>query len=75
MLNMSCSYSYAAKQSINRFLFLSKYVGFEVNFKEQSSYSVDSLGTGSIMQYGTSYFSKNGQPTIVVKKHGVRQRP
>ena len=45
------------------------------NFKKYSRGQIDSLGTpydyGSIMHYGSRYFSKNGKPTIVSRKPGV----
>ncbi|XP_068752848.1 zinc metalloproteinase nas-15-like isoform X1 [Montipora capricornis] len=48
---------------------------FESNFAKYSRSVIDSLGTsydyGSLMHYGSRAFSRNGLPTIVVKKQGV----
>ncbi|KAL9973954.1 hypothetical protein ACROYT_G020479 [Oculina patagonica] len=48
--------------------------GRENNFKKYSKSTIDSLGTDydyrSVMHYRATSFSKNGQPTIVVKKSG-----
>ena len=47
----------------------------EHNFRKQRSTSVYSFGVGydygSIMHYGSTAFSRNGQPTITAKRRGV----
>ncbi len=49
--------------------------GLEGNFKKRSLAVIDHLGTsydyGSVMHYGTHYFSRNGRATIVPKRSGV----
>ncbi len=49
--------------------------GEENNFQKYSSSFVNTLNTpydfGSIMHYGTHYWSKNGRPTLVPKQSGV----
>ncbi|XP_022804316.1 zinc metalloproteinase nas-13-like, partial [Stylophora pistillata] len=58
--------------SINRVNIVS---GRQSNFYKYSRWKIDSLGTpydyGSLMHYRSTAFSKNGKPTIVVKKPGV----
>ena len=50
--------------------------GMESNFYKYSRGKIDSLGTpydyGSLMHYRSTAFSRNGKPTIVAKKSGVR---
>ena len=48
------------------------------NFNKYKRDTIDSLGTTydyfSVMHYGNTAFSKNGKPTIVAKKPGVRNQ-
>lgn len=48
----------------------------ESNFRKYSRSTIDSLGTpydyGSVMHYGAFAFSRNNQPTIVVKQTGQK---
>lgn len=49
--------------------------GLRDNFAKRPLSVIDHLGTpydyGSVMHYGTNYFSRNGRPTIVPKQSGV----